>query len=193
MTDHTRVLCSTQLPAITLVLCSVWAFIAVKWHDNVKPNTHTYFHIPFGSLSACVLLSGAHQCQLSLGSVSKRAEPFHKPVGSGRDQKVIQQFRLPHIEHTQMLSTLNTSAINRPYMQPGEGIKQLDTCGARMLQSYITFQPLKESWCCWDCCFCVWRGRPTCTAPLQRCFISHISLLRSRFYCSAHTGLDCTV
>lgn len=47
-----------------------------------------FFFLPFVLSMLLFMLSGVHHCQLSTGSVCKRAEPFHKLVNSVSKQKV---------------------------------------------------------------------------------------------------------
>lgn len=182
MTDHTRRgFCPSQLPAITLLLCSVWAVITLKLPDSVKPNTvKSHFHIPLISLRplyAFVLLSGVRQCQLPPGSVSNRAEPFHKLVNWGGEQKVTQQFRPLGTEPTPNACQLcmHLQTLSQMSAQPWGTDGAIRHCSSLEYWCFIATTRIsrESSWCFWDCGLRVCRGRTSCadfiTALLQRC------------------------
>lgn len=106
----------------------------VKSKQATSPHSSPFPSFRFRPLSSFVLLSGVRQCQLSPGSVSKRAEPFHKLVNSGGEQKVTQQCRPPATQPTQTLPTLNTFANLSPMSVKPEGRTEQETVPLLMLR-----------------------------------------------------------
>lgn len=87
------------------------------WSQTLLSPNKPHFRIPLHSplsLSSSLWLHFCFLVRISVshrpGSVSKRAEPFHKLVNSSSEQKVTEQSGAPGTGPTQMLPTLKTSA-----------------------------------------------------------------------------------